>query len=212
MTQILIFASSPIAEAGLDSVLTAVPELEVLGSTTDLTLLHQRLQEQWPDVLLVETRSLENLQPLLDLIPTIDAMALVILTAAHHRGIVPQAIALGIQALLPVSASRAEIVAAIRAVAVGLLVIHPEFTAGVTDQDSALMSDPDSESAERLTAREIEVLGLLSQGLGNKAIAAQLHISEHTVKFHISTILGKLNAASRTEAVFIGLRRGLIML
>lgn len=63
---------------------------------------------------------------------------------------------------------------------------------------------------EELTVRETEVLRLVSQGLGNREIAERLAISDHTVKFHISSILGKLNTASRTEAVSVGIRRGLI--
>jgi DNA-binding NarL/FixJ family response regulator len=63
---------------------------------------------------------------------------------------------------------------------------------------------------EHLTLRERQVLEMMSEGLSNKEIAAQLNISAHTVKFHISSILGKLGASSRTEATTIGLRRGLI--
>jgi DNA-binding NarL/FixJ family response regulator len=70
----------------------------------------------------------------------------------------------------------------------------------------------DTELAEPLTPREREVLGLLGDGLGNREIAARLNISEHTIKFHIRSILGKLGASSRTEAVSRGLRSGLIEL
>jgi DNA-binding NarL/FixJ family response regulator len=63
---------------------------------------------------------------------------------------------------------------------------------------------------EDLTTRESEVLRLVSMGLGNKEIAARLAISEHTAKFHISSILSKLQAGSRTEAVSVGIRKGLI--
>jgi DNA-binding CsgD family transcriptional regulator len=66
--------------------------------------------------------------------------------------------------------------------------------------------------AQPLTPREIEVLGMLAEGLGNKTIARRLGISEHTVKFHVGSILAKLDASSRTEAVTLGARRGLIML
>lgn len=65
---------------------------------------------------------------------------------------------------------------------------------------------------ERLTPRERQVLFLMSEGLGNKEIAARLGISDHTVKFHASSILGKLGAGSRTEAVSQGIKRGLISL
>ncbi|MEI9971658.1 MAG: LuxR C-terminal-related transcriptional regulator [Ignavibacteriota bacterium] len=63
-----------------------------------------------------------------------------------------------------------------------------------------------------LTARELEVLRMMAEGAANKTIAWKLGISDHTVKFHVASILGKLNAASRTEAVTIGVRKGLILL
>jgi DNA-binding CsgD family transcriptional regulator len=65
---------------------------------------------------------------------------------------------------------------------------------------------------QALTPREIEVLAMLADGVGNKTIAWRLGISEHTVKFHVGSILAKLNASSRTEAVTLGIRQGLIML
>src|SRR5437763_1782485 len=88
------------------------------------------------------------------------------------------------------------------------------------DADAILLSGsrPDSENAgepsltEPLTAREIEVLELLAEGLPNKAIAGRLRISDQTVKFHVSAISGKLNAANRTDAVRKAVRRGLITL
>ena len=71
---------------------------------------------------------------------------------------------------------------------------------------------PELESSDQiLTAREIEVLRMIAEGLGNKEIASKLRISDHTVKFHISSIFVKLGASSRTEAVTIGIRKGLIM-
>ena len=80
--------------------------------------------------------------------------------------------------------------------------------------DSVVMPQRPGEDplAESLTPRESEVLRLLADGLGNKEIAARMNVSEHTVKFHIRSILGKLGASSRTEAVSRGLRSGLIEL
>ena len=77
-----------------------------------------------------------------------------------------------------------------------------------TDDDP----DPPGEPVETLTRREIEVLDLLALGLQNRAIAERLGISDQTVKFHVSSITGKLGAANRTDAVRRGLRRGLITL
>jgi DNA-binding NarL/FixJ family response regulator len=65
--------------------------------------------------------------------------------------------------------------------------------------------------SEPLTAREVQVLRMIADGLGNKQIAWQLGISEHTVKFHVTSIMAKLHAASRTEAVAAGIRHGLVL-
>jgi DNA-binding NarL/FixJ family response regulator len=70
----------------------------------------------------------------------------------------------------------------------------------------------DGPLAEPLTARELEVLAMLAEGVGNREIADRLAVSEHTAKFHISSILDKLGVSTRTEAVTTGLRTGLILL
>ncbi|HEV8722827.1 MAG TPA: response regulator transcription factor [Candidatus Binatia bacterium] len=72
---------------------------------------------------------------------------------------------------------------------------------------------PELDPADQiLTPREIEVLRMMAEGLGNKEIATKLLISDHTVKFHISSIFAKLGVSSRTEAVTVGIRQGLIMI
>jgi NarL family two-component system response regulator YdfI len=103
-----------------------------------------------------------------------------------------------------------EIQAALVAVAEGLLVgtrtnLQPLFSRLLLSEEPMLNSEP-----ERLTEREEQVLQLLALGLANKQIAHQLKISEHTVKFHVSSILTKFGAASRTEAIRIGVQRGLV--
>ena len=100
-----------------------------------------------------------------------------------------------------------ELSAAIVAVIQGLVVL-PRALTGRLLRGQEVVEEP----SEPLTAREREVLGLLGQGLSNKMIARDLQISEHTVKFHVSSIYAKLGAASRTEAVGLGARFGLISL
>ncbi len=97
---------------------------------------------------------------------------------------------------------------AILAADAGLVLLHPS-SAQSLSQGLAPIADPPV-PVEALTAREQQVLRLVSEGLGNKEIATRLNISGHTVKFHISSVLGKLGATSRTEAVSQGIRRGLI--
>jgi two-component system, NarL family, response regulator YdfI len=136
---------------------------------------------------------------------------IVVLTEAASTGASTQALQAGIRAVLPSEISTDQLVAALQAVASGLVVLHPTeipaaFPAG------APASQPLAELPEPLTRREREVLQMLAAGLANKEIAARLNISDHTAKFHVAAILGKLGAATRTEAVALGIRRGLVLL
>jgi DNA-binding NarL/FixJ family response regulator len=105
--------------------------------------------------------------------------------------------------VLPTESSAEELIAAIHALSQGLIVGTP-----------TLLFESENEPLERgpLTERESEVIGLLARGLANKQIAVTLGISEHTVKFHVSSIYTKLNVTNRTEAVREGLRGGWIAL
>ncbi len=100
---------------------------------------------------------------------------------------------------------------ALETAAAGLVVIHPAAVDSMAPPVAAA-SQRLAELVEPLTPRENEVLQMLAGGLANKEIAARLAISEHTVKFHVASILGKLGAGSRTEAVALGIRRGIVLL
>lgn len=116
----------------------------------------------------------------------------------------------GIRGVLPRDASAEELGAAIEAAAAGLVVLHPALAPA---RVLAAAGRPRLPPADQpLTAREIEILGMMAEGLGNKRIAARLGISAHTVKFHVASLFTKLDARTRTEAVTIGLRRGLILI
>jgi DNA-binding NarL/FixJ family response regulator len=116
----------------------------------------------------------------------------------------PSALRAGARAVLRRDASPAELVAAIEAVAAGLVALHPEAVPRPTPAAPS--------AAEPLTRREREILTLLADGLGNKVIAARLGISDHTVKAHVGAIFDKLHVGTRAEAVALGLRLGLIAL
>jgi two-component system, NarL family, response regulator YdfI len=131
----------------------------------------------------------------------------------------------GVHAILPRNVTRAELIAAIEAVAAGLFVFHPaeaDLLPALHPRDSDAGASPspgfstvpslNGQLVEQLTRREVEVLQLLAVGLGNKEIASRLEISEHTAKFHVASIMAKLGAATRTEAVTLGIRRGLVLI
>jgi DNA-binding NarL/FixJ family response regulator len=114
----------------------------------------------------------------------------------------------GVRAILLRETTADQLLAAITAVSQGLTVL----TADLSHQLLAAPPTSELDPSEALTTREHEVLQLVAEGLTNKAIAQELSISEHTVKFHINTIMGKLNAPSRTAAVVRATRLGLILL
>lgn len=113
--------------------------------------------------------------------------------------------------LLSLEASAEEFGAAVRALSQGLIVGSPALLDRLL-APRLVVGDDGGEPIEALTDRELEVLNLLAEGLANKQIAAELSISEHTVKFHVSSIYGKLGATNRAEAVRLGARNGLIVL
>ncbi len=112
--------------------------------------------------------------------------------------------------LLP-EAAGPEVAAAVDAVARGLLVLDPALASLLTSGVPARIAQPE-EAVEALTEREREVLQLMALGIPNKAIARRLNVTEHTVKFHVGSILAKLGASSRTEAVARAARRGILAL
>jgi two-component system nitrate/nitrite response regulator NarL len=109
----------------------------------------------------------------------------------------------GVHAILPRDAPVEQIIAALHAASAGLIAIPLEAGA-------VLIPTASASEVESLTPREMETLEMLAEGLSNKQIAARLQISEHTAKFHVNSILGKLGAGTRTEAVMRGLRSGLL--
>jgi DNA-binding NarL/FixJ family response regulator len=115
----------------------------------------------------------------------------------------PRMLRLGVHAILPREAAAEQIVAALYAASAGLIAVPAE-------SSSVIVPAAAEPVAENLTPREIETLEMLAEGLSNKQIAARLSISEHTAKFHVNSILGKLDAATRTEAVMRGIRTGLL--
>ena len=212
MIRVLIVAASPLILAGLQSLL-ADSGVDIVGSAADLESLAKQLDDLEPDVLLVET-SAEARQAFVDEMAGEEIFRgypVVVLAQSMPPGWVSEALRAGVRAVLPSEVSAEQLRAALEAAAVGLVVVHPSEVSAVLPAPAAL-SSPVRELPEPLTPREREVLQMISAGLGNKEIAGRLSISDHTVKFHVASILGKLGASSRTEAVSIGIRHGLVLL
>jgi NarL family two-component system response regulator YdfI len=139
------------------------------------------------------------------------APSLVVLVGNVTRTEVRSLLQAGVFAILQHDSSSSEITAAIEAAAARLAVFSPEILDVLVPTRAPLTEADHFAAVEPLTSRESEVLSLLAEGAGNKEIAVRLHISEHTVKFHVSSILAKLGATTRTEAVTRGYKEGLII-
>jgi two-component system, NarL family, response regulator YdfI len=203
---VVIFSSSTVLRAGLEAVVEGSNGFAVVGQAATIAELHGRLRESAPDVVVADLpgEAREAVQEILDQSP-----AIVIFTDAGDGSWLEDSVRLGGWAILGRDASPDKIVAAIGAAASGLVALDSEPVAMLTSAIPALRR-PDGPSSESMTPREQEVLGMIAEGLGNKTIAYRLGISEHTVKFHVGSIMRKLDAASRTEAVTTGVRQGLI--
>lgn len=212
MIRVLIVAGSALIRSGLESLL-ADSGVDVVGKSADLESIAIQLDDLEPDVLLVED-SADEQEALLDELGTKEILReypVVILTQKTSPGWTSEALHAGARAVLLNEVSAGQLRAALEAAAAGLVVVHPSEVSVLLPSPAAL-SSPIRELPEPLTPREREVLQLVSAGLGNKEIAGRLSISDHTVKFHLASILGKLGASTRTEAVSIGIRHGLILL
>jgi DNA-binding NarL/FixJ family response regulator len=210
--RVFIVAASPLVRAGLENLLAA-RDVEVVGSAATMETIAGQLSDAAPDVVLMDSSG-EPVEPMLESILASGLaadMRVVILGDGMTAATSTDALRGGIHAALPGDISPEQLIAALQAAANGLLVLHPSHASEGLPAGSAPQRALD-ELAESLTRRELEVLQMLAAGLSNKEIAARLSISEHTVKFHVASILGKLGAASRTEAVSLGIRRGLVLL
>lgn len=215
-TQVFVVAPVPFARAGLRSMLED-PEMgdgvQVVGEAGSLVEAGPELSEA--DVVVVAAAGdefvEETARTVAELVAEEGTQAILLLSEDDRllpalRSLAPRG-----WGVVSLDAPPEEVWAAVAAVARGLVVLPRSLTERLL-QGPAVFGGAVEELVEPLTAREREVLGLLGQGLSNKMIARDLHISEHTAKFHVSSIYTKLGASSRAEAVSLGARHGLISL
>ena len=196
MIRVVVAARSSVVRAGLESVVRSSSSLELAGSL-DWALINSAEFEA--DVLLMDPG---------DVLPEQSSQPAVLLLDTSDAALVSAALRSGIRGVISREATSEEIESAIQAVHAGLVAI----TAGSLTELLRDVRPAGDALAEPLSDRELEVLNLIAEGQSNKLIAHSLGISEHTVKTHVASILAKLGAGSRTEAVSQAIRRGLVML
>jgi NarL family two-component system response regulator YdfI len=210
--RVFLIAASPLARAALQNRLKA-QSVKVVGGAASIDALASDLSDAQADILLIDAAG-EPPEAIIESLADSDLAAeipIVVLTEASAPAASVQALHAGIRAMLPSEISTDQLIAALQGAAAGLVILHPSEIPAAFPV-SAPASQPLADLPEPLTRREREVLQMLAAGLANKEIAARLNISDHTAKFHVAAILGKLGAATRTEAVALGIRRGLVLL
>ena len=205
MIEVGIMAPMQARRDWLEQLLRQERALHIAGTTTTFSFLRSLVDETVVDVCVIDLVSPPESETERDWLMEFGAIAPVVaLTSSADSWLFNTILhAQGGGALLQQNATSEQIISAIHSSSIGLLTL-----------DSSLVPQPEGpdDLSEELTPRESEVLRLLAEGFGNREIANRLNISEHTIKFHIRSILAKLGAATRTEAVTRGLRAGLIEL
>ncbi|HEY4000412.1 MAG TPA: response regulator transcription factor [Candidatus Xenobia bacterium] len=207
--RLVVAASSVVSRGGLEGVIQQDPFLLRVG-TASLKTVRDELAAASPDVvlLMLETGETEVMGEL----SALPAPPPVVVLTEELGSWVQTWLKHSVLGLLPRHADSPQILAALHAAAQGLNTLHPLFAPSLSPSAPPGPRPSMGSSLSHLTPREVEVLGMLAEGLGNKIIADRLKISEHTVKFHLSSIFSKLHAGSRTEAVTMGARLGYIVI
>ena len=205
-----MIAPSIVVRTGLEALITTDPTISVIGTSASLDTVIQPIEPLQADVILLDWSGQEDESILMS--DTSFQAAIVLLVDDLPKGTIAELLRAGVRGVISNEATATEMVGAIAAVAAGLTVLHPDVMETLLPVLPATTRPLPETPIQALTSREVEVLGMLAEGLGNKTIARRLTIYEHTVKFHISSIFSKLNASSRTEAVILGARQGLIFI
>jgi DNA-binding NarL/FixJ family response regulator len=211
-TRILIADDQALVRGGLRMILEAQPDLEVVGEAVDGREALQQARELAPDLVLMDVRmpeldGLETTRRLLDRDPSPKVL---VLTTFDLDDYVYEAIRAGASGFLLKSAPPQQLVAGIRTVMAGDALLAPEITRRLLDRFVARPPRPTGIPGEfaDLSQRELEVLRLIADGCSNAEIAAELFLSEATVKTHVTHILTKLRLRDRVQAVALAYRTG----
>jgi DNA-binding NarL/FixJ family response regulator len=209
---IFVIAAPAARRSALKKSLSGIwPHARILA---DGALSPERLEQSRAEILLGDLESQAQAERFLSSIfAGVSLPGAVALVDDPNPAWVRRALAAGVRAFIARDSPSEDLRLAIEAAYAGFVLLHPSSARQLfAPAQISIEPENDGKLIEHLTARERQVLRLMGSGLGNRDIAARLGISEHTVKFHASSILGKLGASSRTEAVSQGIRRGLIFI
>jgi DNA-binding NarL/FixJ family response regulator len=212
--RLIIADDHPVVREGLAAILETQPDFEVLAEAADGLEAVRLTLQLGPDVVLMDLQmpNLDGVEAIRQIKQQAPETEVVVLTTYDSDEYIFKGIEAGARGYLLKGASKNELLGAIRAASRGEALLPPVVAGKLVERFTQMAQRQTSESDENLTERELEVLRLMAQGARNKEIAHDLTITERTAKAHVSSILGKLGASDRTEAVTLALRKGLIKL
>lgn len=207
MIRLVVVDDHPVVRHGLVSMLRYEQDMEVVGEAGDGITAVQIILERQPDVVLLDLRlpELSGIEVMKQVRAQQTLTRFLVLTTYDADEYIVPALSAGAQGYLLKDTTPEELTRAIRSLAAGGSPLEPAVAA-------KLLTSMHEDRQEDLSARELDVLKLVVAGASNKMIAAQLNLSENTVKSHLSHIFGKLDVASRAEAVAVALQRGIVPL
>jgi DNA-binding NarL/FixJ family response regulator len=207
--RVLVADDEPLVRSGLRLILDAEPGLEVVGEAGDGAQAVQLARSLRPDVVCMDVRmpGVDGLRATELVLRLPDPPRVLVVTTFEHDGYVLDALTAGASGFLLKRAGADEMVQAVRTVAVGQSLLYPEALRDLVRTRPRAVA-----GAPALTPREREVLGLVAQGMTNAEIATALVVGVETVRTHVASVLAKLQARDRTQAVVLGYRAGLVEL
>jgi len=210
--RILVVDDHPVVREGIAAMLQRQSDMEVVGEASDGAAGVDQCMAKNPDIVLMDLRMpvMDGVEAMRKISEKQPAVRFIVLTTYDNDEYIFKGIEAGARAYLLKDAPREDLFKAVRAVHRGESLIHPTVASKVLDRFATLSRQ--AQPPELLSEREMEVLRLMATGAANKTIAAQLCISESTVKTHVQSIFQKLDVNDRTEAVTHALQRGIISL
>ncbi|GAB2505381.1 response regulator transcription factor [Promicromonospora xylanilytica] len=205
--RVLVADDEPLVRSGLRLILDAEPDLQVVGEAGDGAEAVELARTLRPDVVCMDVRmpGVDGLRATELVLRLPDPPRVLVVTTFEHDGYVLDALLVGASGFLLKRAGADEMVQAVRTVAVGQSLLYPEALRDLVRSRPRAVA-----GAPVLTPREREVLGLVAQGMTNAEIATALVVGVETVRTHVASVLAKLGARDRTQAVVLGYRAGLV--
>jgi DNA-binding NarL/FixJ family response regulator len=210
--RVLVVDDQRLVRSGFRMILRSDPELEVVGEAADGDEAVALARELRPDVVLMDIRmpKLDGIAATRRLLEEPDAPRVLVLTTFDLDEYVFAALRAGASGFLLKDAPEEQLLAAIRVAADGGALFSPAATRRLVERFARLDDPAPPPELQELSARELDVLKLVARGLTNAEIAAELVLSEHTVKSHVARLLQKLDLRDRTQAVIAAYESGLV--